>query len=848
MRKILILLLCLITATTATLLSSCDQLQQFLPNPDGPDEPTGPVVLTAPPLSIEGDVVSWTAVNGAVGYEVDIDGAVTSVDADALTVTLLDGQTVKVRAVGDGVDFSTGNWSDPITYTEPEPEIEYVTFTFKVGSAKVGERKVVKGELLSEEDIAYIAGLRHNGYGLADWCTDPSLNYSLDYTVPADMNRTLYGKRGNLAGVSLTWSYDTESNVLTISGDGPMFDFLYNDDAPWIRYKTMCEQIVFEGNVTTVGNNSFYEFDSLTDIYLPDSIVRIGDSAFYASSVSNIRFPALLTDIGTTAFYRCNNLQRLDFNEELVNIGRQSFAECLGLINIVLNDRIAELGTSAFLNCVNLESAYYVGTREQYEAIKIRLDNFWMNELANTYYISETKPDAPGPYWYYDEEGRVAQWYYTVGYLRTSGKVPFTYDYVDPEVGITQANIDFRNSIYYHGYQFDKWNHKSGEYTNYNVGTKLTTDLRFEGARVNGGRCGESLTWKYSGMTLTIRGTGAMWDFLDPGDAPWDGRIITNVVFEPGVNYIGSFAFSGITAIESLDIPVTITGVSTKMLSGCNNLGYIYYQGTAEQLSAVSGLGSLENSLDAIVYANNTDSVPGEGCYWRSVTVNGSTRIVAWELKDGVLTVGTAEKVIINFTSLADTPWYNDRDEVTKVVIRNGITTVGHYSFDGMVGVTEIVMPDTVQKISASAFSGTGYYTNEDSWTEDGALYISNHLIKVDPTKVGASFTVRDGTVSLADAAFDGCSAIEELILYNGLTSIYSTAYNGLTGLDRIMFSGPEDAYNTLMTSSGNKAAGDNLNAAAPDHTVYYYSKNKPTTEGNWWHYNQGAVEIWPAE
>ena len=157
-------------------------------------------------------------------------------------------------------------------------------------------------------------------------------------------------------------------------------------------------------------------------------------------------------------------------------------------------------------------------------------------------------------------------------------------------------------------------------------------------------------------------------------------------------------------------------------------------------------------------------------------------------------------------------------------------------------------MPDSVQKISGSAFTGTGYYANEDSWTADGALYISNHLIKVDPTKVGASFTVREGTISLAEAAFEGCSAIEELVLYNGLTSIYSTAFNGLIGLDRIMFYGPADAYDTLMTAGGNKTASDNLNVAAPDHTVYYYSKNKPTTEGNWWHYNQGAVEIWPAE
>ena len=839
MKKTLILLLCLFISMSMMLLVSCDRLSAFLPDTEKPDKPTQ---LNVPSVSFADDAFTWQSVANAIGYEVDVDGTATTLGKTELSVTLTDGQTAKVRALGDGTDYADSAWSESLTYTEPE--IEYVTYTFKYNGKKICDKKFVKGEPLSEEDIAFIDTIRYNGYGFAEWYTDSNLNSVFDRTVPADTDCSIHGKRGNLAGVDIYYDYNTETGVLTLTGSGDMFDFLYDDDAPWVSYKSLCQEIVFEGEITSIGNNSFHGFTALSSVYLPDSLLRIGECAFYKSSVHSVRFPPNLTDIGMTAFYQCKNLTRLDLNEALVNVGRSAFAECSGLVNIVVNDKLAELGTSAFLNCFNIESAYYIGTEEQYNAIKIRLDNFWMNELANTYFYSESKPDAPGPYWYYGEDEAVTQWYYTVGYLATNAIVPFAFDYVDPDIGITQDNIDFRNAIFYRGYQFDRWDHKTGDDVTFAVGNRLTSDVRFEGKRVSGGRCGDTLTWKISGTTLTIRGDGAMWDFQAPGDAPWAKKIITSVNIKSGVTYIGSFAFSGHVGLESLNIPTNVKGVSTKMLSGCSALRYIYYAGNSAALAEVEGLNSLENALDAVVYSNNTEQAPGEGCFWRSVTVGSATRIVAWELKDGTLTVGTAEKVIINFTSPDQTPWYNDSASVTKVVIRDGITTVGHYSFDGMSTVTQIVMPDSVQKTSGVAFTGTGYYTNPENWV-GGALYISNHLIKVDYTAIGTTFTVKKGVVSIAEEAFENCSTITELVLPNGLVGIYSTAFNGLSGLVRVLFNGTANAYATLMDS--NSAAKNNLSSVAPDHLVYYYSKNTPTIAGNWWHYVQGQIEIWPA-
>ena len=53
-----------------------------------------------------------------------------------------------------------------------------------------------------------------------------------------------------VCGDNLTWSYDTSTYTLTISGTGAMEDFTYNDEegsssAPWFLYKKSIKEIKF---------------------------------------------------------------------------------------------------------------------------------------------------------------------------------------------------------------------------------------------------------------------------------------------------------------------------------------------------------------------------------------------------------------------------------------------------------------------------------------------------------------------------------------------------------------------------------------------------------------------------
>lgn len=84
--------------------------------------------------------------------------------------------------------------------------------------------------------------------------------------------------------------------------------------------------------------------------------------------------------------------------------------------------------------------------------------------------------------------------------------------------------------------------------------------------------CGENLTWSYSGGTLTITGTGDMEDY--PAGAPWDDYAgsITEIVLTGGVTKVGSDAFSGFTALKTVDFGDSLREIGENAFRGCTGL------------------------------------------------------------------------------------------------------------------------------------------------------------------------------------------------------------------------------------------------------------------------------------
>lgn len=90
--------------------------------------------------------------------------------------------------------------------------------------------------------------------------------------------------------------------------------------------------------VTTLSRGCFYDCDSLTTVFLPESVTEIGSQAFAGcDNLRGILLPAAVTRIGTEAFYGCTALEAISLAENVQSIGEDAFTGCSRLRYIFYN-------------------------------------------------------------------------------------------------------------------------------------------------------------------------------------------------------------------------------------------------------------------------------------------------------------------------------------------------------------------------------------------------------------------------------------------------------------------------------------------------------------------------------
>ncbi|MBO7285041.1 MAG: leucine-rich repeat protein, partial [Alistipes sp.] len=115
--------------------------------------------------------------------------------------------------------------------------------------------------------------------------------------------------------------------------------------------------IVFFERLTTIGENAFYDCDSLTSMNIPNSVTSIGDYAFCGcDSLKSVNIPDSVTTIGEYAFVDCRGLTSATIGDSVTTIGEYAFANCQGLTSATIGDSVTTIGEYAFAYCFNLTS------------------------------------------------------------------------------------------------------------------------------------------------------------------------------------------------------------------------------------------------------------------------------------------------------------------------------------------------------------------------------------------------------------------------------------------------------------------------------------------------------------
>lgn len=584
----------------------------------------------------------------------------------------------------------------------------------------------ISDSLVDEIKSTYFHGFQFVNW-FESWDTSTQTPAGDPYVFPdkIDKDITLYCDRGDKAGPNITWSIenaDTSADAvdindenailrLRLSGSGEMYDFKEPNgvDIPWYNYIKNITEVVIEPGITSVGNNSLNGFTKVTNVDLPDGLVRIGVNAFMGTAIPKLETPTSLKVIADDAF-NGTGLKEVILNDGLETLGERAFYGSNKIKSVVFPASIRNIPVAVFHpggvngknNSHSLSKVYYKGTEEQFKGIYINMDNTWFQDKPTIYYYKDEPQSGEqviGNYWRFvgDDNLVPVQYCYVIKYVVGSAKTFLcsTYVPVSPEVDsqgnyifdeegnivlrgkITAEHLKFQNDIVYHNYKFAGFTGGPGLV----IGNEIDADLTYVCQR---------------------------------------GKILSP---DGGIKW--SEANGVLTVYVDTETKTRITNdVESRIVSG-NKI--VLFANEIEILAEYLGasVAVVEARADADGYTTITDAEKQaiiDGRYERSLH-------------------------IFDFAQTMDTTslWSLNNHTIN---IDNGIKYIGKYTFAGISRTRSVVIPASVGEVHLNAFDGCAdlLYIYYDGIISESCPSLVTFNEKSGSGRVKAySFVVRDG-------------------------------------------------------------------------------------------------------
>ena len=412
----------------------------------------------------------------------------------------------------------------------------------------------------------------------------------------------------------LSWNYSSSYNFSDIFGN-------------------QVNEYILGNDVTSIGNNTFYNCYGLTYITLPSSVASIGNSAFsgctglskvivddvaawcnisfgnnssnplyYAhhiysdndTEITNLIIPQGVTSIGDYAFYGCSGLTSLTIPNSITSIGNDAFSSCSSLNKVVVED------IAAWCN--------------------ISFDNISSNPLCYAHHL------------YSDNDTETTNLIIPQG-VTSIGNYAFY-----GCSGLTSVTIP--NSVT-----------SIGNYAFY--GCSGLTSVTIPNSVTSIG----SYAFQYCSGLTSIDIPSSVTSIRNYTFIGCSG--LTFITIPNGVTTIGSSAFYGCSGLTSLTIPNSITSIGNDAFSSCSGLNKVI----VDDIAAWCNISFDNNSSNPLFYAHHIYS-------------DNDTEITNLVIPQGVTSIGTYA--------------FENCSGLTSVIIPNSVTSIGGYAFTGCANLVSL--------------------------------------------------------------------------------------------------------------------------------------------------------------
>ena len=497
----------------------------------------------------------------------------------------------------------------------------------------------------------------------------------------------------------------------------------YKGDAP-------TGEITIADGTIGIADNAFYNCSGITSVNIPNSMKSIRKSAFYNTGWYNNQSDGLLYLDNWLLGYKSNisNVYhpmpagKITIADGTIGIADEAFFGCIDLTSVTIPGSVKSINSYAFYGCTCLTSV----------TIPSSVTSIGEYAFSNTG-------------WYHSQsDGLLYLDNWLIGY---KGDKP------TGEITIAEGTIGIADFAFY--------------------GCEGITSISIPNSVEIIGRSAFYNTGWYKNQSDGLL-------YLDDWLIGYKGEKPTGeITIADGTRGIADFAFYGCEDLTSVNIPDGITSVGDNAFSNTE-----WYNNQSD------GLLYLDNWL--IGYKGNKPT--GE------ITIaDGTIGIADKALSDcnGITSVTIPGSVTsIGKDAFSNTGWYNNQSDgllylgnwligykgnkpTGEITIADGTIGIADKVLSGCNGITSVAIPGSVTSIGKDAFSNTGWYNNQS----DGLLYLGNWLIGYKGDKPTGGITIAEGTIGIADFAFDGCIGLSSLTIPGSMTTIGRCAFSGCNNL-----------------------------------------------------------------